>query len=140
MGHLMDLEEILVRDEGERLKPYRDTVGKLTIGVGRNLTDIGISRDESRFMLKNDIQRVQQELRSSVACYASLDSVRQMALESMCFNLGLHGLLEFHDMLQAAAEGRWDDAAREALDSRWAGQVGERATRIAEMLRTGRIR
>ena len=38
-------------------------------------------------------------------------------------------------MIAAIKAGDWDRAAIEALDSRWAAQVGDRATEIAAMLR-----
>lgn len=49
------LKDMLIRHEGLKLKPYRDTVGKLTIGAGRNLNDLGISEREAMFLLDNDI-------------------------------------------------------------------------------------
>lgn len=56
------LKQDLVRDEGKRLKPYKDTVGKLTIGVGRNLDDVGISESEAMALLDSDIAAVFAEL------------------------------------------------------------------------------
>jgi lysozyme len=63
----MDLIEQLRRDEGVRLHPYTDTVGKLTIGVGRNLADMGISDAEATVLLQNDIDRTTVELNKNFA-------------------------------------------------------------------------
>lgn len=130
------LTKQLIIDEGIRLKPYRDTVGKLTIGVGRNLDDNGISEDEALVMLKNDIGQAFDEL-SQFDWFNSLKPVKQDALVNMCFNLGLPRLLSFKRMIAALEAGDYQKAADEALDSKWAVQVGERANRIAEVIRNG---
>lgn len=130
------LTKQLIHDEGMRLKPYRDTVGKLTIGVGRNLDDNGISEDEALVMLKNDIDQAFDEL-SQFDWFNSLKPVKQDALVNMCFNLGLPRLLSFKRMIAALEVGDYQTAADEALDSKWAVQVGERANRIAEVIRNG---
>jgi|TARA_Y100000114_G_C11752498_1_gene325111 lysozyme len=126
----------LQRHEGLRLKPYRDAVGKLTIGYGRNLDDRGISEDEAGFMLDNDIDQVVAEL-ERLPLYLGLDSVRQTVLANMAFNMGVPTLLEFRRMLGALAEKDWDRAADEMLDSKWARQVGSRAVELSELMRRG---
>ena len=130
------LERELIRDEGLRLKPYTDSVGKLTIGVGRNLDDNGISKDEAITMLKNDIANSQREL-EQFAWFRRLDSRRKDAILNMHFNLGLPRLLSFKNMIAALDDGDYKRAADEALNSRWAEQVGERAVRISLIIRYG---
>lgn len=131
------LEENLIRDEGERLFPYYDTVRKLTIGIGRNLTDRGISQEESRFLLASDIKSHLGELDKSIPWWRGLDEVRQRALANMAFNLGVPTLLTFRNTLVALQNGNWDEAAAHAKNSTWRGQVGLRAERIIHMFRTG---
>lgn len=133
---MMDLATQLMRDEGFRLMPYSDSVGKLTIGVGRNLTDVGLSQDEVYYLLNNDIKRVMVSL-GAYPWFQGLDSVRQAAVANMAFNLGLGGLLHFPSMIHHLQAGEWQGAHDEALNSTWATQVGERAKRIAEQLLTG---
>ncbi len=125
------------RDEGLRLKPYADTVGKTTIGYGRNLDDNGISRQEADFMLSNDIDRVEKELDTFIPWWKTLSDARQRAILNMAFNMGISRLLGFKNMLGAMQAGRWVIAADEALLSRWAKQVGDRANRIAEQIKRG---
>lgn len=132
----MDIIEQLRRDEGMRLKPYTDTVGKLTIGCGRNLTDVGISQEEADYLLANDIKRAQDAL-SSYPWYTALDSIRQAAITNMAFNLGLHGLLGFPHFLSAVAKQDWITAASELANSVWAKQVGDRATRLEQQIVSG---
>lgn len=127
----------LRRDEGVRLKPYRDTVGKLTLGVGRNLDDVGITSEEADYLLENDIGRAAADLDRNLPWWRGLSEARQRAILNMAFNLGLPRLLGFGNMIHALHSGEYDRAAAEALDSRWARQVGARAQRIAEMFREG---
>lgn len=128
----------LQRHEGLRLKPYTDTVGKLSIGVGRNLTDRGISEAEAGVLLANDIEIVRIELSNAAPWWLRLDDVRQRVLADMAFNLGVPVLLTFSVMLAAVKRGDFALASAEMLRSRWAEQVGERAQRLARMMRTGR--
>lgn len=143
----MNLELIkaeLRRDEAVRLKPYRDSVGKLTIGVGRNLDDVGITSEEADYLLENDIGRAMAELDRALPWWRELSEARQRALLNMAFNMGVPRLLKFWGMLGALQAGDYDRAALEAFDSRWALQVGDgpggredRADRIAAMFREG---
>jgi len=124
--------------EGERLKPYRCTAGKLTIGVGRNLEDRGITAEESAYLLANDISREERELLRALPWVAKLDEVRQRVLLDMSFNMGLGTLLTFKRTLAAVHAGQYQQAAAMMLESRWAGQVGQRAQRLSRMMATGK--
>ncbi|KVH52921.1 lysozyme [Burkholderia sp. MSMB1072] len=126
----------LTRDEGRRLKPYVDTVGKTTIGVGRNLTDVGISDSECDAMLSNDIDRTVAWLDRNLTWWRQLDAVRQRVVINMAFNM-LGGLLTFTNTLAAMKRGDYAAAADGMLASKWAAQVGARATRLAAMMRSG---
>ncbi len=129
----------LLKHEGLRLKPYRCSAGKLTIGVGRNLEDRGITKDEALMMLDNDIRLCEEQLISRIgSVYKGLDEVRKSVLINMCFNLGIGGLLEFNNTLAFVASGDWERAANNMLVSRWAKQVGRRAIELAEMMRKGK--
>lgn len=131
------LKQDLTRDEALRLKPYKDSVGKLTIGVGRNLDDDGVSPAEVDFMLTNDIANILQGLDMAVPYWKSLSEPRQRAIANMAFNMGIHRLLGFTNMLAAIRAGDFNKASQEALNSEWARQVGARAQRIAVLLATG---
>ena len=122
---------------GERLKPYRCTAGKLTIGVGRNLDDRGITSEESAMLLDNDIRLLEIELFRALPWASALDDVRQRVLLDMAFNLGLPGLLQFKRTLEAIRTGQYQQAATMMLDSLWARQVGQRAERLSRMMATG---
>ena len=130
------IERVKVK-EGFRNRPYLDTVGKLTIGYGRNLADVGLTAREAEYLLFNDLEKAFFQLRTTLPFWTALDEVRQDCLIEMAFNLGLAGLLKFSNMLMALAAQDYETAAREALDSKWARQVGRRADEIAQMMRTG---
>lgn len=132
----MTIFDQLRRDEGFRLKPYRDTVGKLTIGAGRNLDDKGISATEAYMMLENDVQEVQDAL-GRFAWFQALDEARKGVCLNMAFNLGVAGFLGFRKMIQALEVQDWERAAAELLDSKYARQVGQRAQRLARQMREG---
>ncbi|MBB6251696.1 glycoside hydrolase family protein [Nitrospirillum iridis] len=127
----------LRRDEGVRLKPYADTVGKLTIGVGRNLSDVGLSTSEVDLLLSNDIERVRDDLDRALPWWRALSEARQRAVANMAFNMGVPTLQTFHTTLGHLQAGRFGQAADAALASRWASQVGARAGRIATLIRVG---
>lgn len=142
----------LDRDEGERLKAYKDTVGKWTIGVGRNLDDVGtaplnrtvadvkangITAAESAQMLAHDLDRVDSDLDKHLPWWRELDPVRQRVLVNMCFNMGIGGLCGFVNTLGMIRQHRYIEASRGMLQSKWARQTGARATRLAAMMRTG---
>ncbi len=129
------LKADLVRDEDQRLKPYTDTVGKTTIGVGRNLDDVGITVEESDYLLENDIGRSMADLDRNAPWWRNLPERPARGLVNMCFNMGWPRLSGFKNMLAALEAGDWQQAATEALDSRWAKQVGARSERIASLIR-----
>jgi lysozyme len=134
---MTSLEDQLIDHEGLELKPYRCTAEKLTIGVGRNIEDRGITEDEARYLLKNDIKIVEDELLERQPMVGGLDSVRQRVLVDMGFNLGLPILMKFQNMWAAIESEEWDEAADQMMDSRWAKQVGRRAKRLSQAMRTG---
>lgn len=131
------LQRQLIGHEGLKLKPYRCTSGKLTIGVGRNLDDKGITEEEAIALLQNDITYFEEELRRRLPSFRTFSGCRQAVLINMAFNLGVRGLLNFKNMLNALEREDYDEAAIELLNSHYAVQVGIRAHELAEQLQTG---
>lgn len=131
------LIDLIIYHEGLELKPYRCTAGHLTIGIGRNLDDRGITEDEARFLCQNDVDIVEQELVRKFPFVVGLGDVRIRVLLDMAFNLGIPRLSAFSNMWAALEEGNFKQAAVEMLDSRWARQVGRRATKLSQMMETG---
>lgn len=129
----------LERDEGIRLKPYADSRGIQTIGIGRNLRDKGITREEAYSMLNHDIEEVVADLDRALPWWIKLSEVRQRVLANMAFNLGVPGLLAFRRTLQLIEAGDYEAAATEMLCSEWAKQVGPRAQRLSNAMRDGTV-
>lgn len=125
--------------EGYRDRIYRDTVGKMTVGIGRNVTDVPFGTDEIGLMFTNDLRRAQSGLDKIAPWWRDLDQVRQRVLLDMCFNMGARALAGFVNTLRAIQERRFDDAAAGMEASKWYGQVGARAKRLVEMMRTGEL-
>jgi len=152
------LLEELVKHEGLRLQVYQDTLGIDTIGVGRNLEDRGISKEEldeldipniehiyeygiteadAMVLAHNDVQIVEEELLRAHPCVEDLDAVRQLVLVDMAFNMGVPRLCKFVKMWNAIHEKKFDIASKEMLDSRWANQVKSRAVKLSNAMYNG---
>ena len=148
----------LIAHEGLRLNVYKDSLGIDTIGIGRNLQDRGISKEEldeldipsikhvyeygiteadAIFLAENDVQVVEDELVRAPPCVEELDAVRQLVLIDMAFNLGVPRLCKFKKMWAAVHAKQFDIAAKEMLDSRWARQVKSRSTKLAHAMHHG---
>ena len=134
------LEKMLVEHEGMRLDLYRDTASppRWTIGVGRNLSDVGLrDENEALFLLGHDLDTIRAELDHAWPHWRQLDEVRAGVVLSMAFNLGVAGFMRFVKTRQLIEEQSWDRASIEMLRSRWAEQVGNRAVSLSTMLSTG---
>ncbi|MCW2248313.1 lysozyme [Azospirillum fermentarium] len=135
--NLDQLKADLIRDEDLKLRAYTCTAGKTTVGVGRNLDDVGISRDEALYLLDNDIRRVTADLNREFPWWRRLSEPRQRAVANMCFNMGINRLKGFRKMLAALQAGDYGRAAAEATDSAWFRQVGVRGPRVVALIRNG---
>lgn len=135
-----EITKQLRRDEGVVEHAYQDHLGWWTIGVGRlidkrkggRLTD-----DEIDYLLANDIAEKERELEASVSFYKRLDEARKGVLLNMAFNLGVQGLLGFRNTLKLIETGKYEEASKEMLKSKWASQVGDRAVRLSKQMLTG---
>jgi lysozyme len=134
---MTELIEQLKRHEGIKLTPYKCTSDKLTIGVGRNLEDVGISEEEAEMLLQNDIQRAVTQLKERFPWTLELDEVRFAALINFTFNVGIGTVSKFVNAMALLKAKNYDMAADEFLQSRWAEQVGQRAVEVTEQIRTG---
>lgn len=127
------LREDLIADEGIRLKPYLCPAGKTTIGVGRNLDDVGITEAEAMTLLDDDISRVKAQIAQALPELQGNNV--QRAVGNMIFQMGLNGVLKFKKMLAALQVKDYATARREALDSAWAKQTPQRAKRVTDLMK-----
>lgn len=135
---MKELRALLIKHEGKRNKPYVDSVGKITIGVGRNLEDVGLSDVEIDVLLANDIISAKTDATVNFDWYQDLDPVRRDVITMMIFNLGINRFKKFEKMIAAVADARYELAAIEMMDSLWARQVGNRAVELANMMSSGK--
>jgi lysozyme len=133
----MTLKEMLILHEGLKLKPYRCPAGKLTIGVGRNLEDTGITEAEAMMLLDADVARCRAQLESCYKWFPELNETRQNVVISMVFNMGLARFNMFKKLIAAIDAENWDQAGEEMLASKWATQVGNRAILLSRMMKLG---
>ncbi|MCK4829377.1 lysozyme [bacterium] len=132
-----ELEHALVRDEGLVKLAYEDTIGKITIGVGRNLDDLGITEEEAMMLLRNDIDRVKMEVEDRCEWVKDLDATRRNVIYNMVFNMGIVRFLGFKKTIALIEKKDYVGASIEMLDSKWSKQVGRRAVRLAETMSSG---
>lgn len=133
--HLQLAETLITENEALTVKPYKDQVGKLTIGYGRNLEDRGIRYSEAELMLANDIAEAEESLSKEFGFFWGLSDERKAVMIDMYHNLGLSGLMKFQNMIAAIRVKDWDRAAHEIQDSRYWEQVGVRAQRNYYMMK-----
>lgn len=129
----------LRKDEGEESCVYEDSLGIKTIAVGRNVDKDhggGLKPDEIAYLLNNDIDDRLEALTLALPWFQNLDDARRGVLVNMSF-MGVSKLLKFTNTLEAVRTGDYDKAAAEMLDSLWAKQVGDRAQRLAQQMRSG---
>ena len=127
----------LKKHEGLELKPYKCTSNKLTIGIGRNLEDVGISEIEAEYLLMNDLDTYMTAAKT-YDWYNGLNDARKAVIVSMLFNMGQTNFNKFLKMKQALSVGDHAEAAKQMLDSRWAKQVKGRAVELSKQMETGR--
>ena len=136
-----ELTRQLRGDEGVKAQAYQDHLGYWTIGVGR-LIDArkpgsGLRAHEIDYLLRSDIEDRVEQLTRQLPWFQNLDDARRGVLLNMSFQLGVAGLLGFKNTLTTIEAGRYESAAEQMLQSRWAKQTPERAKRMAEQMRTG---
>ncbi|WP_320040782.1 glycoside hydrolase family protein [uncultured Desulfobacter sp.] len=128
------VRKMLIEDEGLRLKPYKCTAGKLTIGVGRNIEDKGISENEAVFLLGNDISECVDDLISLFNNFLQMPENIQHVLINMRFQLGPRGFRGFRMMIKAAKSADWPEMIRQMKDSSWYVQTPNRANNLISMV------
>lgn len=133
-----EMETLLKRQEGLRLRPYHCTAGKLTIGYGHNLEE-GISQKVADLLFEEDLIWV-KEACSKYSWFSSLNEIRQGVIINMMFNLGEKRFSGFKRMIESLEEGKFELASFEMLDSLWSKQVGSRAIELSQLMRDGEIK
>lgn len=135
----------LRRDEDVRYKPYIDTRGINTVGVGHNLVasplptgwTYPLNDNQVNQLLNHDLQVVFAGLDLNIPWWRNLDEVRQRVVANMAFNLGIRGLMGFKNTLAAMQSKNYAAASAGMRNSAWFSQVGQRAVRLCSAMQTG---
>lgn len=135
--------------EGLRLCPYKDSVGKLTVGYGHNvqggsdanLVRAGINRKEllkkkcitqhqADQLFKYDMEHVRSQVEKLIKSYDDQPLAMRLVLDDMGFNLGIGGLSKFKRFIDAIDSNNYKQAAVELKKTKWYKQVKTRAVII----------
>lgn len=141
MIDLARLEKQLTGEEGRRHDAYLDSLGVPTIGIGHATPDIhlGMTWTDAQIdaAFQADVTEKSHQIAAAFPWAMSLCDPRTAVLIEMCFQMGLDGLIGFHQALGAMRDGRFDDAAAQMLASKWDRQTPERAKSMADQMRSG---
>lgn len=136
------LKEDLKRHEGLRLKPYIDTVGRVTVGYGHTYgvrsNDPPITAVAAEKLLDEDIDIAIADARRIVKSFDNLDGPRKTVVANMAFNLGPDRLAQFKNTIASINAGDYTDASLRMLQSKWAAQVGQRAKFLSQRMASGK--
>jgi lysozyme len=127
----------LRRHEGFEARPYRDSVGVLTVGYGWNLESDPMCREAAEVQMKCKLADIEQLLMSRYDWYPNLSQARKDVVLNMCYNLGIDGFGKFRNTIWLIQNSRFQEASREMLNSKWAEQVGGRARTLADNMDKG---
>jgi len=130
----VNTEELIIRHEGFKKKPYKDTRGVWTIGHGLTY----IREEESKYIVKIRISEIRRKMKK-YDWFNELNYDRKSVIISMCYQLGMRGMLNFKKTVRLLEEKEYEKASLEMLDSKWALQTPNRAAELAEIIRTGKI-
>ena len=134
MKHLV---ESIRTHEGWRNKAYQDSEDIWTIGYGRNLQELEITKELGEAWLAIDIAQATEAARRFPE-FKLLHGARQDVFIEMVFNMGPSRVAGFRLMLAAIRDGDFEEAAIQMLDSKWARQVGKnRSHRLAKQMESG---
>lgn len=130
-------KQLIKKHEGLRLKPYKDSLGYLTIGYGRCLDKNPLKQHEADYLFESDFNEALRQVKENFKFFNYLTPARQTVLIDMCFNLGINKLKGFVNTLKCIERGDYEQAADNMLKSLWAEQVKGRAIILSDMMRTG---
>lgn len=133
------LKSLLLQHEKFRQFPFSDMSGHITIGIGRNLSERGISTNEALALLDDDIFYFNSKLHFLLPFYQLLDEARKLCLLDIVFHLGINDFLSHEVLLLAVEKGTYEKASKEILNCKAAHNSPERYQQLAYIMRTGEL-
>jgi len=132
----------LKKEEGFSAAAYKDHKGYLTIGYGTLIDKRkggGLTKGEAEFLLKSRVQKIYLEIDAALLWFQKMPDAVQAAMCAMAYQMGLAGLLKFQKTMMYLSMKKFEQAANEALDSKWAKiDTPERAKRVTDMIRNAK--
>lgn len=128
--YLVKISKHILKMEGKKTHPYKCSAGQITIGIGRNLTDNGLSEDEIEYLFEHDMMRVEAEAISEFGDkrWESFSLKVKLVILDMLFNMGLSRFKTFKKMIKALKQFNWREASEELRNSRYFRQNTSRAS------------
>ena len=130
----MNLLKFIKENEGLSLKMYKCPADKWTIGYGHNIEDLGITQEAANFIFEGDIDAARKDALSIFPSLLVFPQEKQIAIIDMIFNMGKPTFLKFEKMIAAIKIRDWREAGKQAKDSKWFKQVGNRGPRVVALL------
>jgi GH24 family phage-related lysozyme (muramidase) len=142
-----DIKKMIIKHEGIRNKPYKDSLGLWTVGVGHLIGDgykgqsapppewnREFSNEEVMKMFDEDYAH-HKSAAMKIPGYDKVDSKGQGALTDLTFNMGPSWISKWPKLKKQLGEGDTQAAASNLQESKWYGQVGNRAPTIVSLLK-----
>jgi lysozyme len=142
-----ETKDMIMAHEGVRNKPYKDSLGLWTVGVGHLIGDgktlpdawnREFSNEEVMAMFDEDYQH-HRKAAEGISGFDKFNSAGQAALTDLTFNMGPGWISRFPNTGKNIAQGNAAGAAAGLTDSKWYGQVGSRAPQVVGLISQGGI-
>lgn len=140
------LERRIRRHEGFVHVPKPDAKGMYVIGYGHDITPDqaqdyanGISETDAESLLEQDITKAEAALASDLPWALNLSQIKQDVLVEMIFQMGVDGLMTFHNLLFNARQGNDAAVAQSMLNSLWHSQTPTRCEELASLWVNGDV-
>jgi len=147
----MDIEKLisdLQRDEGWRPYLYNDANGSKivpgytvrghpTLAWGFALDVSPFTQSEAMPVLESRARDKWREVCIAIPWIESAPEPVQRGIANMAYNMGTTTLLKFNVFLSLLQQEKYEEAADDLATTLWFRQVGNRAIRIQELIRSG---
>lgn len=142
MGSLDDTKKMIIRHEGMKDMPYKDSLGLWTIGVGHLIGDgKTLPPEYNRKFTNAEIMKMfdddfdhHAKAAEKIPGYGKANQGGQGALIDLTFNMGPSWYKKWPNFCKKLAEGDFKGAADELASSKWAQQVKSRAQTIIGLI------
>jgi GH24 family phage-related lysozyme (muramidase) len=138
--------EMIKKHEGVRTKPYKDSLGLWTVGVGHLIGDgkslppewdRELTKEEVETLFLKDYEKHKQ-MAMKTPGWSKANETGQAAMIDLAFNMGGSWYKKFPATSKALEAGDFEKAADNLKDSKWYQQVKSRGVTIVDMIRNGK--